>query len=76
MRTPSVRRGFSLIELLVVLAIASVVSGVAVFSFINLSKSMRLESGARKLDQALINTRQQAIASRTDRRVAINLVNH
>jgi prepilin-type N-terminal cleavage/methylation domain-containing protein len=76
MRTPSVRRGFSLIELLVVLAIASVVSGVAVFSFINLSKSMRLESGARKLDQALINTRQQAIASRSGRRVAINLVNH
>lgn len=67
------KRGFSLTELLVVLAIMGLISGLAIYSFINLSRSMRLISAGEALNQALINARQQAITSRVSRRVALNL---
>ena len=71
----SKRQGFSLTELLVVLAIAGVVAGLAIVSFIGASKNLRLSSAANALNQSLINARQQAITSRSARRVAINLTN-
>jgi len=68
------RRGFSLTELMVVLAIMGILFGLAIFGFIGLSRSMRLSSATRALNQVMVNARQQAITSRSPRRVGINLV--
>jgi len=69
------RRGFTLVELLVVIAIAGIMSGMAIISFMGVSRSLRLTSGAEAFNQALLNSRQQAITSQSARRVVLNLVN-
>lgn len=68
------RRGFSLTELMVVLALMGILFGLAVVGFIGLSRSMRLSSATGALNQAMINARQQAITSRSAHRVGLNLI--
>jgi prepilin-type N-terminal cleavage/methylation domain-containing protein len=50
-------------------------SGLAIVSFMGVSRSLRLTSGAEAFNQALLNSRQQAITSQSARRVVLNLVN-
>jgi len=68
------RWGFSLTELMVVLALMGILFGLAVFGFIGLSRSMRLSSATGALNQAMINARQRAITTRTPQRVGIHLI--
>ena len=66
---PRDRRGFSLIELLVVLAISALLLGLAVPSFGGLVRDTRLSTAANELHSAIFYTRSEAI--KRGRRVTI-----
>ncbi len=65
------RHGFSLLELLVVLVIMGVLSGVVVASMVPALAQARLHTGARMVIAALRYARSHAIAQRTDARVLL-----
>lgn len=61
--SPATSRGFSLLELLVAIAVASVAAGIAIPSIANLMAVSRLASITNDLQFALAMARQTAIAS-------------
>lgn len=67
-------KGFSLIELMVVIAIIAVMAGASIVSFSSLTGS-RLEADARKMVADLCWARQMAVATHQDYIVDFDLVN-
>lgn len=66
----SAQRGFSLAEMLVVVAIIGIMSLVVVPNFISLYNSSRFKASARTLTTSLRNARQQAISANTRTKVS------
>lgn len=66
--------GFSLIEMLVVLAIIVIMGGVVSFSYWNVLHSRRVSGGAEAVWSALSSARQAAIATNSSRALEINLL--
>jgi len=61
MRSDRRQQGYSLVEMLVVLAIIGLMSVITIPQFINYQQSIKLKSGLRVLNGDLINARQLAI---------------
>src|SRR5436309_322557 len=61
MRSDRRQQGYSLVEMLVVLAIIGLMSVITIPQFINYQQSMKLKSALRVLNNDLINARQLAI---------------
>ncbi|MEE9320319.1 MAG: GspH/FimT family protein [Granulosicoccus sp.] len=59
-------KGFTLIELVVAMAVAAVLVGVAVPSFTSAIKNNRLQSQTRELQMALLKARSEAVKGRDD----------
>jgi type IV fimbrial biogenesis protein FimT len=57
-------RGFTLIELIVAMAVAAVLIGVAVPSFTSAIKNNRLQTQTRELQMALLKARSEAVKGR------------
>jgi type II secretion system protein H len=70
------RRGFSLTEVLVVVAIISIAAAIAVPNFINEMPRLRLAKAARHLLSDLQWTRQQAVVTNRPWRIIFDGVNH
>ena len=67
---PESQRGYTLAELLVVVAIIGILSLVTVPNFIVLYNSSRIKGSARGLTMAIRNARQQAISANQRTRIA------
>lgn len=68
----STKRGFSMIEIIIVLGILAVMVGVGATSFINQANQNRLNSASRMISTTIRQARQMAIAMRQERRVVID----
>lgn len=66
-------RGFSLTELLAVLVIIFLLSGVATFAFMGVSEAYRIRAAVQSVDSIMRRSRQSAITTRSDRRVVIEM---
>lgn len=66
------KRGFSMIEIIIVIGILAIMVGVGATSFINQSNTNRRNSAARMVATTIQQARQMAIAMRQDRRVVID----
>lgn len=73
MTTTRHRRGFSLVELLVVIGIMGLFVSVATFSYIRYLDQVAIESASSTVSAVLNRARQVAVATRTARRVALDL---
>lgn len=69
----SAERGFSLAEMLVVVAIIGIMTLVLVPNFISMYNSSRFKAAARTLASSLRNARQQAIAGNTRTKVSFKV---
>ncbi len=65
-------KGFSLLELMIVLGIVMVVSAISVPSLIKASRGYQLQSSAREIAQALQSAKFKAIGANTSKTVSIN----
>jgi prepilin-type N-terminal cleavage/methylation domain-containing protein len=65
-------RGFSLIEMVLVVAIVAVVSAIAVPQILTSSRQMRLSGAARQVERELQNARMKAVKSNRPMRVRFN----
>jgi prepilin-type N-terminal cleavage/methylation domain-containing protein len=64
--------GFSLIDMMVVIAIISIIAGMAVPAFGNLSESMKLATNAREVERVLQTARLKSVTSNRPIRVRFN----
>ena len=64
--------GFSLIDMLIVIALISIIAGIAVPAFGNLSESLKLASSAREVERELQTARLKAVTSNRPIRVRFN----
>jgi prepilin-type N-terminal cleavage/methylation domain-containing protein len=69
---PSAKRGFSMIEIIIVLGILAIMISVGATSFINQVNRNKLNSASRMIATTIQQARQMAIAMRQERRVAID----
>lgn len=67
------RRGFSLIELMIVVSITAAFIGLAAVGYVQYSKRVVVETAASGVEAVLRGARQAAVATRTARRVVIDL---
>lgn len=67
---PSAQRGFSLVELLTVVAIIGILSLVTIPGFINLYRARKLKTSLTKVANDLRSARQLAVTSSTTVRIA------
>jgi prepilin-type N-terminal cleavage/methylation domain-containing protein len=65
-------RGFTLIELMLVVAILGVISAIAIPSVLNTSRQIRLSSAARQVERELQGARMKAVRSNRAIRVHFN----
>ena len=65
--------GFTLLELIVAIAIASVVTGIAIPSFLSWMPTLRLSSGARQVAMDLQVARMKAISQNASNTVTFNV---
>jgi prepilin-type N-terminal cleavage/methylation domain-containing protein len=74
MQSPFVRdvRGFTLVELLVVVAVIAIVAGIAVPSFRSSSEQIRLASATREVERVLQIARMKAVRADRVMRVRFN----
>ncbi len=77
MRTsaPDSRRGFSLIEIMVVIVIIGLMSGVALLSWESIFPNQALNSAIRRLSDVLHSTRSEAIARSREFRIVYDIEN-
>ena len=73
MRRPSCQRGFTMIELLVVIFIMTLALGLSAAVFTRALPSSRLDASVRELTAALKQSRAQAIAKGERRVLVLNL---
>ncbi len=66
------KRGFSMIEMIIVIGILGIMIGVGATSFVTQANRNRLNTTSRIISTTLQQARQMAIAMRQDRRVAID----
>ena len=64
--------GFSLIDMMIVVALIGIIAGMAVPSFGNLSESMKLASNAREIERELQTARLKAVTSNRPIRLRFN----
>ena len=72
-RLTAVRGGFSLAEIIVVMAIAALGSTIALYSYSNYRKSLSVQSSARKVQAVLSTAKRFAIDSRSPHAVIFDL---
>jgi prepilin-type N-terminal cleavage/methylation domain-containing protein len=65
-------RGFSLVEMVLVVAIIAIVSGIAVPQILNSSRQMKLSGAARQVERELQTARMKAVKSNRAIRVRFN----
>ena len=70
-RTLGAKRGFSLIEAMVVVAIIGIVLAAAIPDFVTSNKRRRVEAAATDLSARIQMTRQRAVAMRTPHRLVL-----
>jgi prepilin-type N-terminal cleavage/methylation domain-containing protein len=70
---PSVRAGFTLVELMVVIIILGLVGGVAVTSWSKMLPGQQFNSAVRELSEVLHGTRSDAIARNREFRIVYDL---
>jgi len=68
------KRGFTLIEMMVVIAIIAVLSAIAVPSFMEYARNQRLNGAARQVYTDLMNARQQAVTE--NKKMIVQFVNN
>lgn len=71
-RSRAHKRGFSMIEIIIVIGILAIMVGVGATSFINQANRNRLNSASRMIATTIQQARQMAIAMRQERRVVID----
>jgi prepilin-type N-terminal cleavage/methylation domain-containing protein len=64
--------GFSLIDMLVVIALISILAGIAVPAFGNLSETMKLGTNAREVERELQTARLKAVTANRPIRIRFN----
>jgi len=69
------QRGFSLIELLVVVALVGILAAIAFPSFTDWRRNMEYKSAARDIASILRDARQRAIATNREHRVEFDTAN-
>ncbi|OQC55298.1 MAG: Fimbrial protein precursor [Deltaproteobacteria bacterium ADurb.Bin022] len=66
--------GFTLIEMMVVIAVIAVLSAIAVPSFMEYARNQRLNGAARQVYTDLMNARQQAVTE--NKKIIVQFVNN
>jgi len=66
--------GFTLIEMMVVIAVIAVLSAIAVPSFMEYARNKRLNGAARQVYTDLMNARQQAVTE--NKKIIVQFVNN
>ncbi|HOO41083.1 MAG TPA: prepilin-type N-terminal cleavage/methylation domain-containing protein [Syntrophales bacterium] len=76
MRIIGKRRGFSLVELMIVIALIGILSSIAIPSWNRYRQNADLKTAARGIAGDVFNMKQRAVSEQTRYRIIFDLANH